>query len=112
LGAFAKHELYVIGAGATETYALVYSQTTYDSFIFAEEGSNPTPPVTWNGNIAPLASIIVTNTTDLSVAIQAILDQRPIPSFVSNTVGAGSQNFNPLIYLTLAGTRTMAGHLQ
>lgn len=112
LGDFARHELYVIGDGSTETYALVYSQTVYTTLNNAIIGANPAPPATWNGNIAPLAAIIVTNTTTPANGIQQIIDQRPRPAFVAGTVSLASNNVNTLQFLTLDGTRVMAGHLQ
>lgn len=111
-GDFAKHELYVVGDGSTETYALVYSQTVFASLALATVGPNPAPPATWTGNISPLAAIIVTNTTSPASAIQQIIDVRPRPSFVAGSMSSSSGNIDTLGFLTLDGTRVMSGHLQ
>jgi len=119
LGEFAKHELYVIGDGATETYALVYSQTTFTSLSAATLGVNPIPPVTWSENISPIASIVVTNTTVPSEAIQVILDERPRVGFSAASVAGVTVHGNLLglladdhpQYLLVNGTRAMSGNL-
>jgi len=118
LGQFARHELYVIN-GPNETYALVYSQTVFDSLNAAAVGVNPTPPVTWTENICPIASIIVTNTTVPSVALQQILDERPRVGFSAASVAGVSVHGNLLglladdhpQYLLVNGTRAMSGTL-
>jgi uncharacterized protein YhfF len=122
-GYFAKHELYVIGgvdsmSGSTaEQYALVYSQTVFADLPHARVGDNPTKPVTWTGNIVPIASLIIENSG--TPQIVEILDERPTLGFVSSSVAGVTVHGNLLglladdhkQYLLVDGSRAMGGPL-
>lgn len=122
-GYYAKHSLYVIGGvdalsgTSNEAYALVYSQTVFSTFNAATVGPVPTEPVTWTGNIVPIAAIVVKN--DVSGQIAEILDERPRPGFVSSSVAGVTVHGNLLglsaddhpQYLLVNGSRAMSGPL-
>lgn len=126
VGYYAKHLLYVIGgvdalSGTTnEAYALVYSQTVFATLNEATVGPVPIKPVSWTGNIVPIASIIVTNTFNASQALVEILDERPRPGFVPSSVAGVTVHGNLLglladdhpQYLLTNGGRVMTGSLQ
>ena len=117
---FAKHTLYVVN-GPSETYLLVYGQSTFTTLETAVSGALPTPPSTWSANITKIASIIVKNSATASERISQINDERPTLAFKAGSAGgAGVTNHSDLTnlgaddhtqYLLVNGTRNMAGNL-
>ncbi len=115
-GTYAKHELFIVGGPANESYLLLFGQTVFPSLVAAESGVLPVPPGTWTGNIVPIASIIVEQSSN---SIVEILDQRPRLGFVASSVAGVSIHGNLLglladdhpQYLLVDGTRAMIGNL-
>jgi hypothetical protein len=117
---FARHKIYVVGDGTTEKYLLVYGTAEYQYLVDAENGADPNPPSDWTGNIAPLAAIIVKNSTTPADRIQEIIDERPRLGFAANagTVVTAHGDLTGLLaddhpqYLLVDGTRAMTGSLK
>lgn len=115
-GTYAKHELFIVGGPANETYLLLFGQTVFPSLVAAQSGVLPVPPGTWTGNIVPIASIIVEQSSN---SIVEILDERPRLGFTASSVAGVSIHGNLLglladdhpQYLLVNGTRSMVGNL-
>jgi len=113
-GSYVRDVIYVAGDGPYETYLFQYGQTLYASQSAAAAGSLPGMPGNWSGNIAPIASLIITNS-----AIVQILDERPVPSFraASSTGVTVHGDLSGLLaddhpqYLLVNGDRAMSGDL-
>jgi len=119
-GMWVKHAIYILSdlLGGVQ-YFMVYAQELFATELAAQEGTIPTPPSTFVGNMLPVAGVIVTDTDPSSpLPANRFRDIRPTLSFKSDGTSA-SADHNSLLNLTVGnahpqyfrvdGTSTMAG---
>jgi hypothetical protein len=116
-GQFAKHELFVLNDGSSETYLLLYGQELFATLGDAQTGSLPSNPnFLATLNICPIAAPIVEGGASNIIEIR---DIRPQPQFRSTGTSGNSfhgallglANDDHLQYLLADGSRAMAGDL-
>ncbi len=113
---YMKHALYMLGAGVTEKYMMVFSSDEYVDLAAARAGDSPTPPNYFSEGIILIASII---TQQGVAAYTEIGDRRP--TITTNVTSiASSLTHGSLLsltaddhpqYLLENGTRAMSGAL-
>jgi hypothetical protein len=115
-GKFARHALYILGAGASSKYMLVYAQQEYNSQVEAEVGYLPTPPSYFVDSVVLIASLIVQEGNNTLINVR---DERPVMGFKSSGSSASSSHSNLIgldsddhtQYLLVDGTRPMSNSL-
>jgi len=115
-GRYAKHVLYMVGDSVSETYFLVYAQSTQNSLTAAVNEPLPVTPTYLTDAVVKISGIIVQQGV---ATISTFIDLRPRVGFAAPATTASSihGNLSGLLaddhpqYIKANGTRAMSGNL-
>jgi len=121
-GKWVKHNVYLLSAlDGTVQYFMVFGQEVFNSELLANIGNNPIPPITFTGNMLPIAGIVLTDTDPASpLATSRFVDIRPRIGFTAagSTTTSDHNSLSNLTvgnahpqYFRVDGTSTMAGDI-